>query len=93
MSKPQATLIEALDANNYIDPEIYRQEQASIFATTWQYACHVEKLQKPGDYLVCDVAGESLILIRKDRDTINALYNVCPHRAARVASGEGYTAH
>ena len=89
MSRQQTTLIEALAAGNYTDPGVYRRELEAIFSTTWQYACHVEKLREAGDYLVIEVAGESLLLIRQDDATINAFFNVCAHRAARLASGEG----
>jgi phenylpropionate dioxygenase-like ring-hydroxylating dioxygenase large terminal subunit len=89
MSKQQTTIIEALNASAYIDAEIFRQEQEKIFAPSWQYAGHVEKLKNNGDYRVCNLAGESLILIRQDETTINAFYNVCTHRAARLLDGEG----
>ena len=83
MSKAQTTLIRSLPARPYIDPEIFRAEQDSIFASSWQYACHTEKLKRPGDYVVCEIAGESIIVIRENENRINALYNVCAHRAAR----------
>ncbi len=89
MSKQQTTIIQALAAQAYTDPDIFRQEQEKIFTCSWQYACHVEKLQNEGDYLVCKLAGESLILIRQNETTINAFYNVCTHRAAPLLDGEG----
>jgi phenylpropionate dioxygenase-like ring-hydroxylating dioxygenase large terminal subunit len=57
MSKPQATLVKALSAAAYIDAEVYRQEQNKIFARSWQFACHVEKLLCSGDFVVCEVAA------------------------------------
>jgi phenylpropionate dioxygenase-like ring-hydroxylating dioxygenase large terminal subunit len=89
MSKQQATLIKALSADAYIDADVYRQEQDKIFARNWQFTCHVEKLRNSGDFVVCEVAGESLIVIRENDETINAFYNVCGHRAARLLDGEG----
>lgn len=89
MGKQQPALIQALSAQAYIDPRIFAEEQNLIFARSWQYACHVEKLRKAGDFVVCEIAEESLILIRENEETINALYNVCVHRAARLLEGEG----
>ncbi len=89
MSKQQAVLIEALTAQAYVDPEIFVIEQNLIFASTWQYACHIEKLARPGDYIVCEIATESIIVIRENTTTINAFYNVCPHRASRLLEAEG----
>lgn len=89
MSKQQTTIIQALAAKTYTDPDIFQQEQEKIFASSWQYAGHVEKLKNEGDYLVCKLSGESLILIRQNEATINAFYNVCTHRAAPLLIGEG----
>jgi phenylpropionate dioxygenase-like ring-hydroxylating dioxygenase large terminal subunit len=89
MSEPQAILVKALSAAAYIDAEVYRQEQNRIFARSWQFACHVEKLRCSGDFVVCEVADESLIVMRENEKVINAFYNVCAHRAARLLDGEG----
>jgi phenylpropionate dioxygenase-like ring-hydroxylating dioxygenase large terminal subunit len=64
MSQAQKVLIEPLAPRNYIEPEVLVDEQNRIFARSWQYACHIEKLRHPGDYIVCEIAQESLILIR-----------------------------
>ena len=89
MSEPQAILVKALSAAAYIDAEVYRQEKNKIFARSWQFACHVEKLRCSGDFVVCEVADESLIVMRENEKVINAFYNVCAHRAARLLDGEG----
>ena len=89
MNQPPAMLTRALPAAAYIDGDVFRREQDRIFARSWQFACHVEKLRHSGDFIVCEVAGESLIVIRENDDSINAFYNVCPHRAARLLDGEG----
>ena len=78
-----------LPARNYIDRAVYDSELDKIFKITWQYVGHVEKLQKAGDYFVCDIAGQSLIVTRNAAGDINAFHNVCSHRAARLLSGEG----
>ncbi len=89
MNRQQSGIIETLKARVYLDPEVMRIEQQNIFATSWQYAGHTEKLAKPGDFIVAEIAGESIIVIREDADTINAFYNLCPHRSARLLHGEG----
>ena len=89
MNRQQSGIIETLKARVYLDPEVMRIEQQNIFATSWQYAGHTEKLAKAGDFIVVEIAGESIIVIREDADTINAFYNLCPHRSARLLHGEG----
>ena len=78
-----------LASGAYIDPAIYAREMDTIFSRTWQYVCHVELVRNPGDYVVTDVAGESLIVVRSDERQLRAFYNVCAHRGARVAAGRG----
>jgi len=89
MSKLQSAMIETLPARVYIEPQVLDAEKNLIFGATWQYACHIEKLVRPGDFMVCEIAGESIIVIRDENDAINAFYNVCPHRASRLLEGEG----
>ncbi len=45
---------------------------------------HQSQLAKPGDYFLAEVAGESLIVVKDQRSTIRAYYNVCRHRGARL---------
>ena len=89
MGRQQSTIIETLEPEVYIDPQFLAREQQRIFAVTWQYAGHVEKLNKPGAFFVCEIAGESIIVMRENGATISAFYNVCPHRCARLLQGEG----
>jgi phenylpropionate dioxygenase-like ring-hydroxylating dioxygenase large terminal subunit len=89
VSKRSSTPIQSLPARPYIDPGVFLVERDAIFARNWQFACHVEKLQTAGDFVVCEVAGDSLIVIRESENRINAFYNICAHRAARLLEGEG----
>jgi phenylpropionate dioxygenase-like ring-hydroxylating dioxygenase large terminal subunit len=41
-------------------------------------------MPEPGDYLVLEVAGESLILVRTRQGALAAHYNVCRHRGSRL---------
>lgn len=83
--------LRTLDARYYTDPDVFRAEQAGLFARTWQFAGHASRLEKPGDYFAFDLAGESLFCI-KDRDgVIRTFYNVCQHRAHQLVQGQGST--
>lgn len=89
MNQSTTTLIEALPACAYTDAGLFGIEQDAIFARSWQFVGHVEKLHEPGDYFVLEVAGESLLVVRENSDTVNAFYNVCAHRGVRLLDGEG----
>jgi Rieske 2Fe-2S family protein len=41
-------------------------------------------LQKAGDYILRDVAGESLIILRDRAGAVRAYFNVCRHRGTRL---------
>ena len=45
---------------------------------------HESQIAKPGDYLVQEVAGESLIVVRDKGDALRGFYNVCRHRGTRL---------
>ncbi len=81
--------VHSLEAHYYTSPEIYRIEQAEVFAKTWQFAGHVSQLEKPGDYFTFEIAGQSLFCIRDRSNEIHAYYNVCQHRAHELLRDTG----
>lgn len=83
------TVSTTLGASAYTDKSVFDTELEKVFAHSWQYVGHVERVSKPGDYFVTKVAGESLLITRSSDGDLNVLFNVCAHRAARVAAGEG----
>lgn len=86
-----ASVRDSLPSWIYRDPAVFSAEQERIFARTWQYVGHVETLRQSGAYMVREVAGESLIVIRDKDGDIRAFFNVCSHRAMRLLKGEGCT--
>jgi phenylpropionate dioxygenase-like ring-hydroxylating dioxygenase large terminal subunit len=81
----------SLNAETYTDPRWYDYELESVFARSWQWACHVEKVRDPGSYLTISIAGKSILVIRDGDGALRAFYNVCKHRAHELLSGEGST--
>ncbi|WP_409300356.1 aromatic ring-hydroxylating oxygenase subunit alpha [Peribacillus sp. SCS-155] len=78
-----------LPARLYRDPEVLELEKREIFSKTWQYAGHTSQLSKPGDYVTTEVAGKSILLTYAKDGQMRAFYNVCSHRASKLADGEG----
>jgi phenylpropionate dioxygenase-like ring-hydroxylating dioxygenase large terminal subunit len=68
----------------FVSPEIFAEELQKIFASNWLLVGHQSQLAKPGDYFLAEVADESLIVVKDQRSTIRAFYNVCRHRGARL---------
>jgi len=79
----------ALPSWYYYDAGIAAREQEAIFADSWQYAGHAENVAAPGQYLTCDIAGESILIIRGRDSALRAFYNVCSHRAHQLLQGAG----
>jgi phenylpropionate dioxygenase-like ring-hydroxylating dioxygenase large terminal subunit len=72
----------------YTDPEILRRERERIFGSAWQYVGHSGELARPG-YLATEV-GRTPVVVTHDREgELRAFVNVCRHRAAVVATGQG----
>src|SRR5258705_5084817 len=67
-----------------VSPEIFGEELQKIFPSNWVLVGHQGQLAEPGDYFLAEVAGESLIVVKDQRSTIRAFYNVCRHRGARL---------
>jgi Rieske 2Fe-2S family protein len=78
----------ALAQGFYRSPEIFEKEVQRIFLRSWILAGHQSQVPEPGDFFVCTMAGESIIIVRSDAGRINALLNVCRHRGSRVCRDE-----
>lgn len=77
------------DAAYYFDPDVYRAELRQIFQSNWLYFCHASQIAQEGDYLVGEVAGQSIYVVR-DRDrSVRGFFNVCQHRAHQLLAGSG----
>jgi phenylpropionate dioxygenase-like ring-hydroxylating dioxygenase large terminal subunit len=74
----------ALSRDFYTDQDIYNRDVERIFLHSWLYAGHVSEIPKLGDWFLFNFAGESLIIVRSDETTIDALVNVCRHRGSRI---------
>lgn len=70
----------------YMDEAIYRVEMARIFRRGWLFAGHTCQIPETGDYLTYELDGDSILLTRGRDGRIQALFNVCRHRGARVCS-------
>ena len=75
-----------LHRDYYFSPEIFQQEVERIFCAEWFCGGRDDDLPEPGDFLVQDVAGESVIVVRTREGNLMAHYNVCRHRGSRLVA-------
>ncbi len=81
----------SLRAEAYTEQQWADVELQGIFARTWQWVCHVERLVGRGSYVSTSVAGMPIVVIRDRSGVLRGFYNVCKHRAHELLSGSGTT--
>src|SRR5215510_271839 len=72
----------------FISEGIFAKEQQRIFSAEWLCVGHQSQLETPGQYLLADVAGENLIIVRDQDGHLRGFYNVCRHRGTRMCDGQ-----
>lgn len=77
-----------LPGRYYAADEVFAAEQERVFARHWLCAGREERITRPGDYLLVNIAGESLILVRDREGVPRAFFNVCRHRGTRICTEE-----
>ena len=68
----------------YTSPDFYRLEQQTVFRNNWVFAAFAHQLEKVGDMIPVEVAGQPVVLVKSDKHEIRAFHNVCSHRGAKL---------
>lgn len=76
-----------LEREYYLSPDRFCQERERIFAREWMCVGREEEVPDAGDYLLLDLAGERLVLVRGRDGRLHAHYNVCRHRGSELVLG------
>ena len=84
--RPDLPLEEAstCPASWYIEPQIAELERRTTFGQSWQYACRVDQVREPGEFVTFEIAGEPLLVLRGGDGVLRGFFNVCRHHAAAV---------
>ena len=78
-----------LPRSSYVSPEAYEQERERVFFRQWMCVGRSEEIPQAGDHLVCDIAGESVIVTRTRDGGLSGYYNLCRHRGSVLDAAEG----
>jgi choline monooxygenase len=78
------SLASTLIPDAYTSEDFFRLERERVFGTSWVVVGCASQLEQPGDTLVTDIGGQSLIVTRSPSGELNAFHNVCRHRGARL---------
>jgi len=76
--------VRTLPGAYYTSEGVYREEADRIFARRWNCVGRVSRIERPGDYFLSDVAGESILVVRDSHGAARAFFNVCRHRGTRL---------
>jgi choline monooxygenase len=76
-----------IPADWYLDRRILDLERRTVFARSWQLVGRIDQVERPGQYLSCELAaGEPVVVVRGDDDVVRGFFNVCRHHAAAVVT-------
>jgi Rieske 2Fe-2S family protein len=73
-----------MEGRYYTSPDIFAQEREKIFARRWICVGRESQVAVTGAYIVAEIAGESIIVVRDKPGILHAFYNVCRHRGTRL---------
>jgi len=72
-----------LEGKDYTSLGVWDQERERIWWGDWVCVGHTEEVANPGDYMVRDLAGESIFITRNPQGDLRGFYNVCAHRGTK----------
>ena len=82
---------QTLPAAYYVDRTFFAVEMERLFARMWVCAGRKEQVDRPGQFFVRELLGESIIVVNSGpaaSGRVNAFYNVCRHRGTRLCTAE-----
>jgi Rieske 2Fe-2S family protein len=72
----------------YTDQEVFDLEWQHIWQKNWLYAGNTAQIPKPGDYFICQLQNDAIIIIRGNNGEVFAHYNTCAHRGSAICLQE-----
>ncbi len=80
----ETAYVKSLPGHAYTDEKIFKQERYSLFRYLPVIAGPSCLLKKSGNYIVTDIASESIITIKDQEGVVKAMANTCRHRGKRL---------
>ena len=75
-----------LERDFYTSSQILNDEYKKIFQSQWICVGRSEELTTVGQYKTINLGNESVIILKDEKETIKAHYNVCRHRGTRICN-------
>ena len=80
----EARMETTLPGRAYRSEEFFELERERIFFRDWVCVGREETIADAGSYLLVDLLGESLLVVRTREGDIGGFHNVCRHRGSRL---------
>jgi Rieske 2Fe-2S family protein len=80
---------QTLKGRDYGSDEVFAVERDRLFHGSWFCVGRVQDAPSPGAFVVVDVAGESVVIVRGEDDVLRGFLNVCRHRGSQLCDGSG----
>jgi len=79
----------SLEQPFFTSPYIFDIERRGWLAKQWFLLGHRSEAPAAGSYIVRELLGESLIIVRDGRGVLRGFYNVCRHLGSRICDRDG----
>ena len=73
----------------YTSPAILEEERTRLLPNMWHCAGRSSALSGTGAFIVREIAGESIIIVRGKDGELRAFFNICRHRGTRLCTRAG----
>src|SRR5262249_26258595 len=77
-----------LPARYYTDATIFEREREVFDRRMWVCVCRLEDIPTRGRFVLRDIAGDNIIVVRTGDDSVRAFQNLCRHRGTRLCDHE-----
>lgn len=75
-----------LPAEYYCDPSFFLRELDGLFGRMWFSAGRSEEIARPGQYVLRQLNGFTIIVTRSAGGRVQAFHNVCRHRGTQLCT-------
>ena len=73
----------------YTSSEFLQLEKERLWPRVWQFACRLEQIPEPGDWVEYEIHDDSILIVRVDDSAVKAYFNSCRHRGSKLGLGCG----
>ena len=75
-----------LPAKSYTDQQFWEIECNTVLSNGWLFVGFVHEFLKSGDVIPISITEKPILLIKNNKNEINAFHNVCSHRCLKLVN-------